>query len=108
MHGLAEASKRAGAMLDERGPTSLFDMITGNNMTWSSLTFGKYSGRTLPEVLLIDADWFFWATSRGVFKGRLAVEARELGRKARAIKIPKRRPSRWAVEYSYEDNGRFS
>ena len=76
-------------------------------MSWTTLAFGKHSGRTLPEIILADADWFFWALNNDVFKGRLAAEAADLNRKARAIKIPKRRPGRWQVEYTFEDNGRF-
>ena len=76
-------------------------------MKWTTLTFGDHEGETLPQAIISDADWFFWAIDKGVFKGRLAAEARDLYRKARAIKIPKRRPSRWLVEHCYEDNGRF-
>ena len=76
-------------------------------MSWTTLTFGKHAGRTLPEIILADADWFFWAVNNDVFKGKLAAEANDLHRKARSIKIPKRRPSRWQVEYTFEDNGGF-
>jgi hypothetical protein len=24
------------------------------------MTFGKYKGKTLPEIVLIDLDWFYW------------------------------------------------
>jgi hypothetical protein len=77
-------------------------------MRWTTLNFGKHAGRSLPEIILSDADWFFWAVSKGVFKGRLANEAEDLVQKATAIKIPKPDPKRWQVEYRYEDNGRFN
>jgi hypothetical protein len=48
-------------------------------MSWKTLDFGKYAGRTLPEIIVSDADWFFWARKKDVFKGRLANEAEELG-----------------------------
>jgi hypothetical protein len=76
-------------------------------MRWATLNFGKHASKTLPEIILSDADWFFWACDKGVFKGRLANEAAELVQKARAIKIPKRRPENWQVEYSYDDTGAF-
>lgn len=76
-------------------------------MKWTTLTFGKHKGNTLPEIINKDADWFFWAIGADVFKGRLAYQADHLYRKARAIQIPKRRPRRWLVEYCYEANGRF-
>ena len=76
-------------------------------MRWATLTFGKHAGKTFPEIILSDADWFFWALNKGLFKGRLADEATELVKKARAIKIPKPNPKRWQVEYSYDDTGGF-
>ncbi len=76
-------------------------------MRWATLTFGKHAGKTFPEIILSDADWFFWALNKGVFEGRLADEATELVKKARAIKIPKPNPKRWQVEYSYDDTGGF-
>jgi hypothetical protein len=76
-------------------------------MRWTTLNFGKHAGRSLPEIILSDADWCFWAVSKGVFKGRLVNEAEDLVQKATAIKIPKPDPKRWQVEYCYEDKGRF-
>jgi hypothetical protein len=76
-------------------------------MTWVTLNFGKHAGKTLPEIILPDADWVFWAVNKGVLKGRLANQAEELVQKARNVKIPKRRPKRWQVEYTYEDRGGF-
>jgi hypothetical protein len=76
-------------------------------MNWTTLNFGRHIGKTLPQIILCDADWFFWAFNKGVFKGRLADEARELAQKSRLIKIPKRDREGWQVEYSYSDTGRF-
>jgi hypothetical protein len=76
-------------------------------MRWVTLNFGKHAGKTLPQIILSDADWVFWAFNKGVFKGRLANEAAKLVERARAIKIPKRNPKRWQVEYSYDDTGGF-
>jgi hypothetical protein len=76
-------------------------------MRWVTLNFGKHAGKTLPEIILCDADWFFWALNKGVFKGSLGNEAAELVERARAIKIPKPNPKRWQVEYSYDDTGGF-
>jgi len=76
-------------------------------MRWSTVSFGKHSGRSLPEIILADADWVFWAVSNGVFKGRLADQAEDIARKARAIKIPKPDPERWQVEYRYDDRHGF-
>ena len=76
-------------------------------MKWTTLNFGKHDGLSLPQIILADADWFFWAYYNDVFKGRLAEEAENLAAKARAIKIPKRYRENWVVEYRYENDGRF-
>ncbi len=73
-------------------------------MSWSVVPFGKYGGKTLPEIIVRDLDWFFWMLPR--LYGKLGTEADDLARKARAIKIPKRRRRKWEVEYRYEfDSG---
>jgi hypothetical protein len=74
-------------------------------MSWTVVPFGKYKGRTLPEIPVRDLDWFFWVLPK--LYGRIATEAEELARKARAIKIPRRRGKRRKVEYQYEMGDRF-
>jgi hypothetical protein len=74
-------------------------------MSWSTITFGKYKGKTLPEVILIDLDWFYWALPK--LYGKIGEEAQDLARKARAIKIPIPRRKKLAVEYWYERGDRF-
>jgi hypothetical protein len=74
-------------------------------MTWTILSFGKYEGKTLPQILLLDPDWFFWMLPK--FYGGLAQEAQALGRKAKAIKIPGPDRETQVVEYQYEDGARF-
>ena len=73
-------------------------------MPWSVVQFGKYAGKTLPEIIVRDLDWFFWMLPK--LYGKLGTEARDLARKARGIKIPKLRRKKSEVEYRYEfDNG---
>jgi hypothetical protein len=74
---------------------------------WSTLHFGKHAGRTLPQVVLSDPNWFFWAVGKGVFNDRLGFEAEALERRATNIRIPKRHPENWAVEYRRDQGGRF-
>jgi hypothetical protein len=74
-------------------------------MPWSTLLFGKYAGHTLPEIILADPDWFFWALPK--LYGKLANEAQYLARKARSIKIPKRYGKKLEVEYRYDCDQRF-
>lgn len=59
-------------------------------MIWTHLEFGKYKGKTLPQVLFADPDWFFWAVESDAFKSRpnLAAQAQDLFRKATRIRVP--------------------
>jgi hypothetical protein len=74
-------------------------------MRWTVIPFGKYEGKTLPEIILRDLDWFFWVAPK--LYGKLAHEAQNLRRKVRAIKIPNRRGKKLEVEYRYEMGGGF-
>lgn len=69
---------------------------------WSELTFGKHAGKSLPQIVLSDPDWFFWAIDKGVLSkrgGQLAREAEEVERKACAVRIPRRESQRIVAEY---------
>src|SRR3981081_787769 len=75
-------------------------------MRWTTLNFGTHAGKSLPQIIVSDADWFFWAIHAGVFEGRLAAEAEDLVKKATAIKIPKPHSKRCRAEYRYDDKGK--
>ena len=70
-------------------------------MAWTELELGKHTGRTLPEVMFKDADWFFWAYSMGRFKGSplYGREAADIYRKSRSIKVPQRGDEQLVAEY---------
>ena len=76
---------------------------------WTTLNFGKHAGQTLPQVVLSDPNWFFWVVSKRVFDGRpeFEAEADALESRARNIRIPKRHPKEWAVEYRWDRDDRF-
>jgi hypothetical protein len=74
-------------------------------MTWTILSFGRHAGKSLPQVILSDPDWFFWMLPK--FYGRLAVEAKDLARKATAIKVPYAGERRRDVVYHFEEGGKF-
>ena len=40
-----------------------------STMNWTTINFGKHQGKTLPQVILDDADWFFWAYENKVLQG---------------------------------------
>jgi hypothetical protein len=72
---------------------------------WTVCNLGKWydKGMTLPQILLADPDFLFWAVEKGAFRGRQADEAKELDRKARRIKIPKPDPENWEIQYWFAD-----
>lgn len=80
-------------------------------MFWSKVYFGKHEGKTLPQILCSDPDWFFWAMENNVFKnkGVLLSEAKDLYKKARSIKIPDNDNKELEVEYVFhQPTGKFS
>jgi hypothetical protein len=74
-------------------------------MIWTTLSFGKHLGKTLPQIILDDPDWFFWILP--TLYGRMKVEADDLARKASKIKVPRRNPRKWCVEFRYAHGNRF-
>lgn len=57
-------------------------------MSWSVLGFGKHEGKTLPQVLFTDPDWFYWAYENDVLKGKIThIEIQSVYEKSRNIKI---------------------
>jgi hypothetical protein len=68
-------------------------------MNWTPLNFGKHEGKTLPQVMFEDADWFFDGYQKGYFKNGQAHEAREIYRRSRSIRVPQRNGQRMLVEY---------
>jgi len=77
---------------------------------WREVNFGKWAGKgkTLPQVLVADPDWFFWAVSEGAFKGALANEAATLARRARAIKLPPALAATHCVQHWITHDGKYA
>jgi hypothetical protein len=76
-------------------------------MSWTPLPFSKHKGLTLPQVILSDPDWVFWAVANIEFYGLLEREIADLYYKARHIRICKPDPENWQVEYRYDEIDRF-
>jgi len=71
-------------------------------MTWSILWFGKHKGKSLPQVIFSDPDWFFWAMEKNIFKdkGKILQEANEINLKSKRIRIPQKGPEKLVAEYA--------
>ena len=54
-------------------------------MNWTTINFGKFRSKSLPELIFEDADFFFHRMKIYYFNGYLAKEANELYRRARSI-----------------------
>ena len=66
---------------------------------WTRLLTTKYKGKTLPQVIFHDPDYFFWGYEHEVFTGVLKGEAEDIYYKARHIKVPQRKNERLVVKY---------
>ena len=76
---------------------------------WSPLRIGKHEGKTIPQIIMSDPDYFFWALEQDrFFRGRIATEADDVNKKIRRIKIPKIKPNDWLIEYYWSRDGKFS
>jgi hypothetical protein len=68
-------------------------------MQWTTLTFGKHKGKTLPQVIWTDPDWFFWFHDKGEAYGPLKKEAEAICARARNIRIPRKDGKEWVIDY---------
>lgn len=77
---------------------------------WTEVNIGKWRGKskTLPQILVADPDWFFWALDEEVFKGALAIEAQKLARRARAIKLPSAKVGTHCVQHWISHDGKYA
>jgi hypothetical protein len=76
-------------------------------MNWTTIGFGKHKGKTLPQVMFKDPDWFFYLYQKGAFKGALAREADDIICKARRVKVPTRNGQQMFVKYIIHHKGKF-
>lgn len=77
---------------------------------WSEVNFGKWAGKgnTLPQILVADPDWFFWAVGTDAFKGGLAPQAEKLARRARGIKLPRPLAKTHCVQHWIAHDGKYA
>jgi hypothetical protein len=82
-------------------------------MNWTIVNFGKFrgKGKTLPQIMFIDPDWFFYQMEQNAFKnkGVLEREAEAINYRAQHIKIPSPSGKKMVAEYFiHPSNGKFA
>ena len=73
-------------------------------MDWTTIHFGKYRGKNLPEIIFEDADYFFFLYENYFFHGDLEKEANNLYPKARSIMVPSKNGKKMLIEYFFHRN----
>lgn len=69
-------------------------------MNWTTLSFGKHEGKSLPQVLFVDPDYFFWAIEKDALKtSQLKSEATQLFYKATHIRVPQTGHGKMLVDH---------
>lgn len=75
-------------------------------MTWTLLEFGKHAGKTLPQVLWTDPDWFFFAYEEKVLHQHLSQKEIDiLHWRATHIRAPKQGGKRSHFRYHLDHRG---
>ena len=79
---------------------------------WSEVNIGKWKnkGKSLPQILVTDPDWFFWAVENNVFKSNLQLkkEAQTLNLRARSIMVPSSYAPKDSLSYKIMHDGKFA
>lgn len=69
-------------------------------MLFTSSNIGKYAGKTLPQIVFSDLDYFIWSYEKNIFKtSSLKQEAQYIYERIKNIKIPKENHEEYEVEY---------
>ncbi|ABQ05997.1 MULTISPECIES: hypothetical protein [Flavobacterium] len=78
-------------------------------MVFTAVNLKKHLGKTLPQILFADLDYFIWAYENNVFRNPpLKLEAEYIFKRIKNIKIPKENPEEYEVEYLiHQPTGKF-
>ena len=85
-------------------------MESHHSLSWSTVFFGKHKGKTIPQIVFADPDWFFWAIEAEAFrnKGNLSAEAKDVYKKVCHIRIPAKKGETLVAEYFiHPSTGKF-
>src|SRR6185503_8817104 len=78
-------------------------------MAWTELHFGKHIGKTLPQILFSDPDWFFWSIDNNIWEKSNATLKKEvylIDKRSRSIKIPNNSEKNLVVEFQVHPSTR--
>lgn len=79
---------------------------------WSEVSIGKWrnKSKTLPQILVADPDWFFWAIEENIFQTNhyLKKEAQTLNLRARSIIVPEKYAPKDTISYKLMPDGKFA
>lgn len=78
---------------------------------WTPLSFGKHYGKTLPQVLFSDPDYYFWAREEDAFDAQntdISDEVERIYRRATAVRPPYIQGKSQYVEHLTDDDGVFA
>lgn len=77
--------------------------MQNNNLEWSIVYIGKFKNAniTLPQLLMRDPNYFFWAVREGIFQGAAGIQAKLLAERARSILLPEAYSETHTVQYVY-------
>ncbi len=80
-----------------------------DEIKWSELNFGKYRGKTLPEIATSDPDWYYSHFRRKLFPPPLDEQADLIAYQLDNIKPPRPDPDNWRFDYicDYEGYGKL-
>ena len=62
---------------------------------WVHLDFGRHAGKTLPELVFTDPQYFFQTLTDEIFHDDLFIQAAIINRRMKHILPPRPRPSKW-------------
>lgn len=79
-------------------------------MAWTKIFYVKKElrGKTLPEIVIKDPDYFFFCYEKNFFEGEFKSEAITIYKRAQAIRIPNSEGNDLIIEYSFHPRtGKF-
>ena len=75
---------------------------------WSELRFGRHQGKSLPQLVFADCDWFWWAWEQNLYRGDLGRQSDDVAQRAANIRLPQIGTEVMVAEYVPNEVGLFA